>query len=118
MLLGTKGQTCHNLEEAEGYIREFIAATLADENGAMKRHSGEYDLYLPWLQEDVFTAPRPNGDNPRIPDLDRLFMDAAWSLVTKGYLRPGAHKISSVVSATDYGRGFSLTHRGHQWVRE
>jgi hypothetical protein len=115
--LASKGQVCHSLVEAEGYLREFIRETLRDPDGPMQRHSQEYDLYLPWLQEDVWNAPRPDGHHASLPDLDRLYMDAAWSLVHKGFLRPGARKISSIVNGSDYGRGFSLTHLGHEWVK-
>jgi hypothetical protein len=118
MLLGTKGQACKTLEAAENYLREFIAETLRDPEGPMQKHSLEYDLYLPWLQEDVWTSPAPEGGSGRLPDLDRLYMDAAWSLVMKGYLRPGPRKISAVAKGTDYGKGYSLTYAGMAWIRE
>ncbi len=116
MLIGTKGQACCSLEAAENYLREFIFETLRDPTGAFARHSLEYDLYLPWLQEDVWNAPAPDGNRPRLPDLDRLYMDAAWALVMKGYLRPGPRKISSLVASGDYGKGYSLTPLGREWV--
>lgn len=118
MLLGSKGQNCKTIEQAELYIKEFIRETITEEFGPMKRHSGEYDLYLPWLQEEVFTAPRACSEAPKFPDLDVLFMDATWSLVAKGYLRPGPHRMSSIISPSDYGRGYSLTPAGRTWVRE
>ena len=116
MLLGTKGHSCQTLEAAEAFLREFIAETLRDPDGPMQRHSMEYDLYLPWLHEDVWSAPSPNGERIPFPDLDRLYMEAAWSLVQQGYLRPGPRKISSPVRPTDYGKGYSLTYRGTQWI--
>lgn len=118
MLLGTKGHSCHTLEAAEAYLREFIIETLRDPEGPMQRHSMEYDLYLPWLHEDVWSAPSPSGERTPLPDLDRLYMDAAWSLVQQGYLRPGPRKISSHVRPTDYGKGYSLTYRGQKWIAE
>lgn len=116
MQLATKGQACQNLDQAENYLREFIYTTLQDVGGPMQRHSMEFDLYLPWLQEDVWNAPAPDCEHLRLCDLDSLFMDAAWSLVMKGYLRPGPRKISSTIRSTDYGRGYSLTLAGRDWV--
>ena len=118
MLLGTKGQACKTMEAAESYLREFIRETVQDPDGPMQRHSLEYDLYLPWLHEDVWNAPVPEGEHGKLPDLDRLYMDAAWSLVQQGYLRPGPRKISSVVRSTDYGKGYSLTCQGQAWIKE
>ncbi|MGV3614390.1 MAG: hypothetical protein ACO1SV_03550 [Fimbriimonas sp.] len=118
MLLGTKGHACKTMEAAEAYLREFIIETLKDPTGPMQRHSMEYDLYLPWLHEDVWSSPSPDGGNGRLADLDRLYMDAAWSLVQQGYLRPGPRKISSHVRPTDYGKGYSLTYKGMRWIEE
>ena len=59
MLLATRGLLIRTLEESEAYLREFIWETLRDPNGSMQRHSHDYDLYLPWVHEEIRNAPPP-----------------------------------------------------------
>lgn len=115
MLLGSKGRACHTREDAEQFIAEFIVETLRDPYGPMQRHSLDYDLYLPWLQEEVWNSPTPE-DALQTPVLDRIYMDAAWSLVMKGYLRPGPRTMSAQCRPQDYGKGYSLTAEGRAWL--
>ena len=118
MLLATKGLLLRTVEDTEPYLQEFIWETLRDPNGPMQRHSHDYDLFLPWVHEEVRNAPPAPGQEIHGAVLvDRLLMDGAWALVQKGYLRPGPRAVSSEVRGTDYGKGFSLTHAGIEWIK-
>jgi hypothetical protein len=119
MLLATRGLLIRSLDEMESYLREFIWETLRDPDGPMQRHSLDYDLYLPWVHEEIRNAPAPPGHEAHGAVLvDRLLMDAAWSLVQKNMLRPGPRTVPSEVRLEDYGKGFSLTPSGIEWIRE
>ncbi|RYG25074.1 hypothetical protein EON82_08475 [bacterium] len=115
MARGTEAKT---LDEAEAFIRDFILELRNDNTGRMRRHSGEYDLFLPWLWEEIVNS----GSHERPAHCEtkssRLFMDAAWSLVQKGYLRPGPHKISDGTGGNDHGKGYSVTFKGEDWLSE
>ncbi len=119
MLLATRGLLVRTLDEAEFFLQEFIWCTLRDPSGPMQRHSLDYDLYLPWVHEEVRNAPSPpDYDAHSAVLIDRLLMDASWILVQKGLVRPGPRGVSSEVRAGDYGKGFSLTATGMAWVKE
>ena len=113
----TKGADVTTLEGAEAFIRDFVAALRDDDSGRMRRHSGDYDLFLPWLWEEVVNSGTHLEPAHCSKDASRLFMDAAWSLVQKGHLRPGPPKVSSTTGGGDYGKGFSLTDAGEAWLR-
>jgi len=117
MLLASKALMMKCMDDAEAFVREFIRAVREDPKGPMQRHSHDYDLYLPWLVEEVRNAPPVEGcQESARSKADSIFMDVAWSLVVKGYLRPGPRKVSSEVRASDYGKGFSLTATGCDWL--
>lgn len=119
MLLATRGLLVRTIDDAEAYLREFIWETLQDPKGSLQRHSHDYDLYLPWVHEEIRNAPPPPGYEMHGAVLvDRMLMDAAWSLVQKNILRPGPRAVSSEVRPDDYGKGFSLTPPGTEWVQE
>lgn len=111
-----KGVDVNTVEEAEGFIKEFIQELRNDESGRMRRHSREYDLFLPWLWEEITNS--GTHDNPAHTRLEtnELYMEAAWSLVQQGYLRPGPPKITSEDSGGDYGKGYTLTFKGKEWI--
>ena len=118
MLLATRGLLLRGVEETEEYLREFIWETLRDPNGPMQRHSHDYDLFLPWVHEEIRNAPPPPGTEVHGAVLvDRLLMDCAWSLCLRGFLRPGPRAVSSECRAGDYGKGYSLTPSGIDWVK-
>jgi len=113
-----KGTEAHTLDQAEDFIRDFILELRKDESGRMRRHSGDYDLFLPWLWEEVVNSGSHVQPAHCSTKASRLFMEAAWSLVQKGYLRPGPIKISASAGAGDQGKGYSVTFRGEDWLNE
>ena len=118
MLLSTRGLLLRNLDETEDFLREFIWETLRDPIGPMQRHSHDYDLFLPWVHEEIRNAPpAPGHEVHGAVFIDRLLMDAAWDLVQKGFLRPGPRAVSSEVRASDFGKGYALTVTGRDWVK-
>lgn len=113
-----KGTEARTLDEAESFIREFIHELRNDTTGRMRRHSGEYDLFLPWLWEEIVTSGSHDRPAHCQTESSRLYMEAAWSLVQKGYLRPGPIKISAGAGASDQGKGYSVTYKGEEWLAE
>lgn len=114
-----KGGEVTTLDEAEAFIKAFVQELRNDASGRMRRHSREYDLFLPWLWEEI-TNSGTHLEPAHVPlESNRLFMEAAWSLVQKGWLRPGPPKITSEDQGGDYGKGFTLTFRGEdEWLKE
>jgi hypothetical protein len=113
-----KGTGAKTLDEAEAFIREFILELRNDSTGRMRRHSGDYDLYLPWLWEEIVNSGSHTEPAHCSTWSSRLYMEAAWSLVQKGYLRPGPVKISAGAGGGDQGKGFSLTFKGEEWLED
>ncbi|RYG49804.1 hypothetical protein EON79_00060 [bacterium] len=116
MLIGQQGRVVKDLEEAEAYVKTFVRSVYDEEDpgGPQHRHSLDYDLFVPWLWENV--------SNAKVEDaplegsvLERLYMDAAWSLVQKGYLRPGPRNVMGGGGSGD-GKGYSLTIKGREWI--
>lgn len=105
------------MEEAVAFIREFVRELRGDGEGRMRRHSGDYDLYLPWLWEEIVNSGTHDDPAHTTTEQSRLYMEAAWSLVQQGVLRPGPPKISANAGAHDYGKGFSLTFAGEEWLK-
>jgi hypothetical protein len=100
------------MQEAERCLLDFIReGVCSDVTHHIREHSCDCDLYLPWFMQVIeYGAPAAVSEPLTIPSLGRLYMDAAWSLVTKGVLRPGPRSVAGGVSANDYGRAFSLFH--------
>jgi len=113
-----KGTEAETLDQAEDFIREFILELRNDSSGRMRRHSGDYDLFLPWLWEEIVNSGSHLQPAHCSTKASRLFMEAAWSLVQKGLIRPGPIKISSSAGGSDQGKGFSVTFRGEDWLNE
>ena len=102
-----------SLEEAErcllGFIREGVCS---DERHHIREHSFDSDLHLPWFMEVVeYAEPYADAEPLPIPSLAMLYMDAAWSLVMKGTLRPGPRSVSGEANGSAFGKSFSLFHR-------
>lgn len=97
-------------EEAENCLLDFIyEGTAVDLTHNIGKHSRGYDLYLPWFMEVIeYRTPYSESDALGVPDLQRLYMDAAWNLVMKGILRPGPKWLSGDADSNVYGKAFSL----------
>ena len=107
------GRLARTIEEAEAFIFHFIAENHLCPDARVHNRSFGYDLYLPWLFEVVENlSVADEGDAPRVVDLDVLYMDAAWSLVQKGFLRPGPSRITGDNPKEGYGKGYALTPQG------
>ncbi len=113
-----KGADVLTPDDAEEFIKAFIAELRNDDSGRMRRHSREYDLFLPWLWEEVTNSGTHLEPTHTRLETNELYMEAAWSLVLKGYLRPGPPKTTSEDAGGDYGKGYSLTLRGKAWLGE
>lgn len=114
-----KGRVAKSLQEAEEYILDFIVENLAQHERRIVEKSFDFDLYLPWLMEIVENQRIEKVEGcPEIVDLEGLYMDAAWSLCNKGYLRPGPRRTNSENPKDGYGKGYSLTLMGRTMLRE
>lgn len=113
-----KGADVATLEEAEAFIRLFIAELRDDASGRMRKHSREYDLFMPWLWEEITNSGTHLQPTHTKLETNVLYMEAAWSLVQQGYLRPGPPKTTSEDASGDYGKGYTLTTKGRAWMDE
>ncbi|AIE83433.1 hypothetical protein [Fimbriimonas ginsengisoli] len=116
-MIGTKGQKVRTVDEACEFIREFLVyeRTHRGELAVGKEH--DFDLFLPWMMEIVVNSEEEDGSQlPTV--LDRIYMDAAWELVVRGFLRPGPRHVSGDSSSDGYGKGYSLTTKGTEWIAE
>lgn len=112
------GRLVKCLDEAEAYIQKFIVENLAQPDRRVSDRSHDFDLYLPWLIEIVENHRVKEEEAPQIVSLERLYMDAAWSLVMKGTLRPGPRTTTSENPRDGYGKGYSLTLCGYAQLKE
>jgi hypothetical protein len=111
------GREAHTVAEAEEYVLRFIARNLTITDSHVRERSHDYDLYLPWLIEWVTNAAASRVTAClSIPDLERLYMDAAWSLCQKGVLRPGPGRVSQESRGEAFGKGYSLTQSGRDVI--
>jgi hypothetical protein len=118
MFQDPSGRLATTIEQAELFIFKFVAENHACPEKRVHDRSHGYDLYLPWLLEVVENVHIDDRSAaPQVCDLDELYMDAAWSLVTKGYLRPGPKRITGDNPREGYGKGYSLTPKGRAEVR-
>lgn len=114
-----RGRLAQSLQDAEDYILDFIVENLAQKERRIVEKSFDFDLYLPWLMEIVeYQRVEGKGHCPEIVELEGLYMDAAWSLCNKGYLRPGPRRTNSDNPRDGYGKGYSLTLMGRTMLRE
>ncbi|HJP83717.1 MAG TPA: hypothetical protein VJ835_09460 [Fimbriimonadaceae bacterium] len=114
-----RGRLARSLQEAEDYILDFIVENLAQRERRIVEKSHDYDLYLPWLMEIVENQRITVEEHcPEIVELECLYMDAAWSLCNKGYLRPGPRRTNSENARDGFGKGYSLTLMGRTMLRE
>ena len=112
------GREAHTVAEAEEYVLRFVARNLKITDPHVRDRSHDYDLYLPWLMELVTNAAGArHEDCLPIPDLERLYMDAAWSLCQKGLLRPGPGRVSQESRGEAFGKGYSVTLNGREVIQ-
>jgi len=109
------GLKVESVEEAKAFLREVVRQVRTDPTGCIARGSGDYDVYLPWLWELTENSPQRGESLRARPQLEGIYMDAAWSLVMDGYLRPGARKIHAQTRSSDFGVAYSLTEAGQRW---
>ena len=114
MFEDTSGRLVQNEDDAERYIWKFIAENLAQTERHIVEHTRDFDLFLPWLLEIVSNL-HVKSEEEALPifDIERIYMDAAWTMVMQGYLRPGPRVITGDIRE-GYGKGYSLTQRGLQ----
>ncbi len=110
------GRLAATVEEAEAYTWRFIAENRTITDPRMLAHSHDFDLFLPWMLEIFDTQGHQPNEPHSLLEIQRLYMDAAWNLVTQSFLRPGPRTISSGQTADGYGKGFSLTPKGLEKV--
>lgn len=113
-----EGADVTTVDEAEGFVKAFIRTLRDDASGRMRRHSRDYDLFMPWLWEEITTSGTHLEPTHTRLETNELYMEAAWSLVQKGYLRPGPPKTTSQDAGGDYGKGYTLTFKGKAWLGE
>lgn len=113
MFEDASGRLAHSIEEAKTYLWTFIGENVGCEDANIRQRSGDFDLYLPWLLE-ILEYQKAGDRAMALPvlELQVLYMDAAWSLATEGYLRPGPRTISGDPTRDGYGKGYSLTPKG------
>ena len=104
-------RSAKTVDEAQQAIIEFLREgqnAQSQHNVVDKSHG--FDLYLPWMMEVIeYVKPAPGDEEPlRVPELHRLYMDAAWGLVIKGLLRPGPKALTGGSESGAYGRAYSL----------
>jgi hypothetical protein len=118
MFEDTSGRLVRSEDDAEAYIWKFIAENLVQTDRHIVEHNRDYDLFLPWLLE-IVSNHHVAGESEQLPifDIERIYMDAAWSLVIDGFLRPGPRVITGD-NHDGFGKGYSLTKKGRQHIRE
>ena len=116
-MIGTQGQKVKSVEEAADFIREFMQFEREHVRELNHNKDFDFDLYLPWMMEIVDNSPEEEGSRPPY-ELDEIYMEAAWSIVMQGYLRPGARAVSGANPGDGYGKGFSLTVKGKEWIKK
>jgi len=111
------GRLIQNEDDAQQFIWKFIAENLVQTERHIVEHNRDYDLFLPWLLEIVSNLHvKAERDMLPIHDLERIYMDAAWTLVMEGYLRPGPRVITGDIR-DGFGKGYSLTQKGAQRMK-
>jgi hypothetical protein len=113
------GRRAQCVADAERYIWKFIAENLTATDRHVREHSHDFDLYLPWLLE-ILEYQRGGRDTLELPiiEVQGLYMEAAWMLVMEGFLRPGPRSIMGDPLKDGYGKGYSLTTKGRERIRE
>ena len=114
--LFVRGRLARSLEDGKGFVRDFIVWTRSPAGRRGSERQSDFDLFLPWLLECVSNERTDEADAPAMTDVDRLYMEVAAELSRDGILRPGPRKVTAPNVADGYGKGFSLTYRGDEWL--
>lgn len=117
MFENKKGRQASTIEDAQNYLWQFIAENLTITDPKVREHAHDFDLYLPWLLQIFDRHGEQPGEKLTLPELQALYMDAAWDLVQRGFLRPGPRFIDGEQTREGYGNGYSLTAKGKQFVK-
>ena len=116
MFEDTSGRLIQSEEDAEAFIWKFIAENLVQHDRHIVEHNRDFDLFLPWLLEIVSNLHvGESAEALPIFEIERIYMDAAWNMVTEGFLRPGPRVITGDIR-DGYGKGYSLTAKGRQRI--
>jgi hypothetical protein len=110
------GRLIKNVDEAEVYLWKFIAENRTMTDTRMLAKLYDFDLFMPWMLEIFDTQGHQPNEAMSLLEMQRLYMDAAWRLVMKGFLRPGPKQIGGESIHDGYGKGFSLTQEGLEKV--
>lgn len=119
-MLQANGRKVRTIEEAKDFIRVFMDETLNHRTDVAFGKSYDFDLFLPWMMDWVLNLPHSHDDLDLTPthELEVLYMDAAWVLCQEGLLRPGPRTTGGEGTGGDYGKGYSLTPKGKDWLVE
>ena len=111
------GRLASTVDEAVDYLWKFIAENRTVTDPKVREHTHDFDLYLPWLVQIFERHGEQHDEKLAMPDLHGLYMDAAWQMVTQGFLRPGPRSIDGDQPKDGYGNGYSLTSKGKEKVK-
>jgi hypothetical protein len=112
------GRTVKTVDEAEAFIWEFMQVTLSNPEESGYGKSYDFDLYLPWLMDWVLNRPHdPNAIMTPTDELELLYMEAGWSLVMKGLMRPGSRDSGGEIPGGAYGKGYAMTFKGRDFYK-
>jgi len=110
------GRLATTVEEAQAYLWKFIAENRQVRDAKVLEHTHDFDLYLPWLLQIFDRHGEQPGERLSMLELQGLYMDAAWAMVSQGLLRPGPRTIDGDQPRDGYGNGYSLTAAGKKHV--
>jgi hypothetical protein len=114
-----RGRKAKSTEDAKTFIRAFMDHTLNNTLETGYGKSYDFDLFLPWMMDWVLNVPAKEDDGFTPTDeLEVLYMDAAWELVQEGVLRPGPRGTNGEGTGGEYGKGYAMTPKGRQWLKE
>jgi hypothetical protein len=114
------GRKVVSVQDGKLFIRAFLDEILNHRTDVGFGKSYDFDLYLPWMMDWVLNVPGDKEDQEVTPthDLEIIYMDAAWELCQEGLLRPGPRSTSGEGTGGAYGKGYSLTPKGRDWIAE
>jgi hypothetical protein len=118
-MLSIEGRKAATIDEAKNFIKRFMYEIihLKNESGYVKHY--ELDLYLPMMMDWVLNVPGDKNQTFTPTDtLEVLYMDAAWELCREGIFRPGPRATNGESPHDSYGKGYSLTLKGREWIKE
>jgi hypothetical protein len=118
-MLNVEGRQAKTIDDAKAFIRKFIYEIIhtKDQSGYVKHY--EMDLYLPMMMDWILNVPAAKDMEFTTSEvLEVLYMDAAWGLCMDGIFRPGPRSTVGEVPGDSYGKGYSLTAKGKEWLEQ